>query len=138
MASPDIGERRTRLIIQSTGYWVPLCLPAFPSSQMVVMALIQTSENAESGTIRMVVPENEAGKRNAAIQRLQNISLLQNPTRNQRSLYRSRIRADLLLNNHPNGSNLLQLSLLPTSSHLNSQLRLPPAHRDIIRVLRAR
>jgi len=101
------------------------------------MALIQTSENAESVTIRMVVPENEAGKRNAAIQRLQ-IRIPQNPTRNRRSPYRSRIRAGLLLNNHPNGSNLLQLSLLPTSSHLNSQLRLPPAHRDIIRLLRAR
>jgi hypothetical protein len=138
MASPDTGGRQTILTIQSTGYWILLCLPASLSSRMVAMLLIQTLENVESVTIRMVVLANEAGRPNVAIQRLRSISLPQNPTQNRRSPYRSHIRTDLLLNNHPSGSNLLQLSLLPTCSRLSSRLRLPPARQDITRMLRVR
>ena len=137
MASPDIGERPTRSTIQSTGYLVLPCLPVSLSPRMVTTPLIRTLENAESVTIRMAAPESEAGKPNATILRLQNINL-QNPNQNLPSPSRSRTRTDLPLNNHLNGSNLPQLSLLLMYNHPNSRLRLPPARRAITRMLRAR
>ena len=103
---------------------------------MVVMALIQTPENVGSATTRMGALVDEAGKQSVAIQPLQSISPLQISTRNQRSPYRSRIQPELLLSNRLRGSSLLRPSLLPTSSHLSSQLRLPLARRGIVRMPR--
>lgn len=102
---------------------------------MVVMPLIQTAENVESVTILMAVLGKGAGKQSVEIPPLLSISPLQNPIRNRRSPYRSRIRVGRLTN-PLSGSSLLHISLLPTSSHLHSQLRSPLARQDTIRMLR--
>ena len=102
---------------------------------MVVTSLIQTPENVENATVRMVALGNGEGKQSVAIRPLRNTNPLRNPIRNQHSPYRSRTLVDPL-SNRPSGSSPLRLSLLLTSNHLNSRLHFLLVRQYIVRTLR--